>query len=151
MRRRLLSTIALMTMSASCAVGQSVPCSATDSKNALDQADRLRTWQTLYRTYKRYDQCDDGGIGEGFSESVARILADHWRTLPQLSSLVKRDAGFRRFVLRHIDATLNPDDVNKIISKANASCPVGLGSLCNDIKKNAAIALKEGGDDNPKK
>ena len=38
---RLLSTIALMTMSASCAVGQSVPCSATDSKNALDQADRL--------------------------------------------------------------------------------------------------------------
>ena len=88
MRRRLLSTIALMTMSASCAVGQSVPCSATDSKNALDQADRLRTWQTLYRTYKRYDQCDDGGIGEGFSESVARILADHWRTLAHSATVV---------------------------------------------------------------
>jgi hypothetical protein len=103
----------------------------------------LRTWDTLYRSYKSYQHCDDGAIGEGYSESVARILVDHWQTLPQLDRLARKDAHFRRFVLRHLDATLNMDDVEKVRKTATTQCPSGLRVLCDDLIKQANSAINE--------
>jgi hypothetical protein len=89
------------------AYAQKKPCTEDEGRRALDQADTLRNWDALYKSYQTLGNCDDGAIGEGFSEWVARILADHWNTLPRLAQLSKRDAGFRVFVIAHVDVTLN--------------------------------------------
>jgi hypothetical protein len=101
------------------------------------------TWDAVYTSFKSYRQCDDGVIGEGYSESVARLLVDRWNTLPRLRRLVGKDVGFRSFVLKHVDATLNNEDVQKIQRNARKRCPAGQRELCNEVGKRADLALKE--------
>ena len=75
---------------------------------------------------------------------MARILVEHWATLPSLAKLANSDGAFRRFVLSHVDATLDMKDVGRIRTKAKDSCPQNLRSLCADLKKQADVALDEG-------
>jgi hypothetical protein len=103
----------------------------------------VSTWDALYRSYKSYRSCDDGFVGENYSESVARILVDRWNTLPRLGALARKNADFRRFVLKHVDASLDMTDVEKIKVKARTQCPQGLRILCDDLGKQADSALKE--------
>jgi hypothetical protein len=117
-------------------------CTELESR-MLHDAFMPRTWETLYQSYRSYRLCDDGAIGEGYSESVARLLVDHWNTLPQLAHLARKDAEFRAFVMRHVDATLNMDDVEKIRKNAKTLCPTGLRTVCNGLAKQADSALKE--------
>ena len=107
------------------------------------QADTLRTWDTLYKSYKLYGKCDDGAIAEGYSESVARILVDHWNTLPRVANLVAKDARFRRFVLGHVDSTLDLNDLKKIRANAKRQWPSGLSAICAELTKETDAALKE--------
>jgi hypothetical protein len=101
------------------------------------------TWDALYTSFKSYRQCDDGALGEGYSESVARLFVDRWNTLPQLSRLVRKDAGFRSFVLKHVDATLDTKDVQRIRRNARTRCPAGQREICNEVGKQAELALKQ--------
>lgn len=117
-------------------------CAELESR-MLHEAFTPRNWETLYKSYRSYRLCDDGAIGEGYSESVARLLVDHWNTLPQLAHLARKDAEFRAFIMRHVDATLNTDDVEKIRKNANTLCPMGLRTICNGLAKQADSALKE--------
>jgi hypothetical protein len=119
------------------------PCTEGEGRAALDEAVTLRSWDALYKSYKSYRQCDDGAIGEGYSESVARILVDHWNTLPRLAQLADKDAEFRAFAMQHVDVTLNVDDVEKVKTSAKARCPSGLRTLCSDLAKQADSALKQ--------
>ena len=86
---------------------------------------------------------DDGAAAEGYSESVARILADHWESLRQFSRLTENEKGFRAFVLRHLDATLNMEDVRAIHANSMQHCPADLRNLCKDLRKSADAAIKE--------
>lgn len=104
----------------------------------------LRTWDALYKSYTSYPSCDDGFIGENYSESVARILVDRWSTLPRLASLARENVDFQRFVLKHVDATLDMNDVKKIRTRAITQCPEGLHGLCKDLRSQADSALKQG-------
>ena len=133
----------VLVFSASIACAQQHPCTDAEVDTAMAQADTLRSWDALYRSYKLYRQCDDGAIAEGYSESVVRILADHWSTLSRLVTLSRRDPRFRRFVLEHVGATTNPDDLKKIRISANTQCPPRLGAICADLAKQADAALKE--------
>ena len=118
-------------------------CGDVEGQHAFDEAITLRSWDALYKSYKLYRQCDDGAVGEGYSESVARILSDHWNTLPELARLAGKDSEFRAFVIGHVDATLTMDDVRKIKKNAKTQCPMGLRTVCNDLAKQADAALKE--------
>ncbi|SRR6266403_4901305 len=116
---------------------QQTRCSDSGAQRAETEAETLRRWDDLYKSYTLYRQCDDGAIGEGYSESVARILVDHWKTLPRLAHLASKDADFRRFVLKHVDETLNLEDVKRIRANAENRCPIGLRDLCHDLRKQA--------------
>jgi hypothetical protein len=140
---RRLICFSVLAFSGSIACAQQHSCTDTEALRAETQVDTLRSWDSLYRSYKLYRQCDDGSIAEGYSESVVRILADHWGTRPRLAALSKRDARFRRFVLGHVDATTNPDDLKKIRINANTQCPPRLSAICADLAKEADAALKE--------
>jgi hypothetical protein len=142
-RSMILLVLSLVTLAVQTGYAQQHACTDAEARHALDEAVMLRTWDTLYRSYKSYQHCDDGAIGEGYSESVARILVDHWQTLPQLDRLARKDAHFRRFVLRHLDATLNMDDVEKVRKTATTQCPSGLRVLCDDLIKQANSAINE--------
>lgn len=118
-------------------------CTVAQAKRAEDQIDRLHTWDSLYKWYKAYRHCDDGGIAEGISEDVGRMLAHHWSTLPNLDQLARQDAGFKRFVIRHVDATLGDDDLQNIRENAILNCPRGLHDICGELKKQTRDALGE--------
>jgi hypothetical protein len=125
------------------AYGQKPPCTDAMSRRSEQEADSLTSWDALYRSYKLFGRCDDGSIAEGYSESVARILADHWDTVRRLAKLATWDAGFRSFVLRHIDATLDVKDVEKIAARTQNSCPQDLHLLCSDLKRRTDAAILE--------
>jgi len=121
---------------------QQRPCSSADA-NQADEAGRLRSWDALYRSYRRYaPRCDDGSIAEGYSESVARILVDHWNTSPRLSELAE-DHWFQKFVLRHIDATMDSGDLYKIRERALHNCPSNQKNICGQLKQAAEHAMNE--------
>jgi hypothetical protein len=111
----------------------------------MNEADRLRTWNALHQSYKRYAACDDGAIAEGYSESVGSILSNHWETLPRLASLSNSDHSFKKFVLRHLDATLDTAQLKKIRVSAIHHCAAEQQPLCEQIKNAAEKELIENG------
>lgn len=125
------------------AAAQRPGCSEAQASRAEDEADDLKSWDALHKSCKLYRGCDDGAIAEGYSDSVAKILANHWDTLLRLDTLSRGDAGFRKFVLRHIDATGDTKDLEKIAESAKRECPEGLGALCAEISNSADEALSE--------
>jgi hypothetical protein len=139
---RLVAIFALM-FSVCIACAQQHPCTAAEAQRAEADTDTLRSWDALYSSYRLYQRCDDGAIAEGYSEAVARILVDHWSTLFRLASLAKADSHFRRFVIAHVDATLNINDIKKIKTNAKTRCPSGSRWICTDLTTEADAALKE--------
>ncbi len=126
-------------------VSQTIRCSHADAEKADYEASRVRTWDKLYHSYLHYSGCDDGSIGEGYSDSVVRLLARHWDTLPQALPLFANNAGFYKFALKHIDSTTVDDDLKMIRKNAIHSCPTGGSDYCVQIRKAAENALREDG------
>jgi hypothetical protein len=119
------------------ALAQSRPCTEAEAQRADAAVDTLNSWDRLYQWYKTYRGCDNGGPSEGYSEAVARNLVDRWQTLPRLAELMQKDKLFEGFVLKHLNQTLNDDDLKKISSNAESRCPAGLRRLCGDLKRQA--------------
>ena len=109
------------------------PCTRQDAIRADKEASSLRSWTELYKSYKKFAQCDDGGIGEGYSDSIAHLLSDHWNSANQLNRLVSHDKDFEGFVLRHVDELMSPAQAEKIRDNAEARCPSGAKRLCEKI------------------
>ena len=121
-------------------------CTMQDLQEAASGGFAFPDWKALYVSYSRFKSCDQGGdISEGYSESVVRLLADHWDRLPELAALSGKHRGFTEFVLRHIDATTNDDDLKKIAESSGKRCPLGVAALCAAIHKQAKAAIEESG------
>lgn len=108
-------------------------CSRDEVIQAEQEAASLNTWSTAYSWYKKFRQCDDGSISEGYSESVARLLTNHWAKIGELNALAKSDPGFTVFVMGHLGDTLTKEDAKAISENARLSCPPDARSLCNLI------------------
>jgi hypothetical protein len=119
------------------------PCSQAELLRAEKEAATLRTWDALYKSYRLYGHCDDVDAGEGYSESVARILVDHWETLNRLSQLARKDQWFRRLAIGGVNATDDMRDVRKIRENAAKRCPPDLHELCKDLRIQADAAIRE--------
>lgn len=118
------------------------PCRAHDAEAADAMLDKLNDWAAIDMVRKRYGHCDDGSIAEGYSEAVARLLVDRWDTLPALAQLVRRNPALKRFVLRHVDATLDTKDLDQIAALASRSCPYSAVNLCSALKSSAKAAAR---------
>jgi len=112
-----------------------VECSKSQELAAETEAGSLNSWAAVHRSFARYGHCDDGAIGEGYSDSVTILLADHWDALPQLTTLAAGDSTFRAFVLKHIDATVPSERLERIANHARSRCPRQHGDLCAAIIK----------------
>ena len=112
-------------------------CPSNVAKQAEEQASSVRDWDEMYTAYKRFGQCDDGGISEAFSDSVGRLLSTGNGALRRLLTLISKAAEFERFVIRHIDETI-PVDVLAVVEKnATDHCPKGGDRLCRAIQQAA--------------
>jgi hypothetical protein len=147
MHNRVLKNCVLMVLAlalfGSSSYGQRPGCGTAESEKADLEASRLSTWDALFHSYKRFSACDDGSIAEGYSESVGRILTDRWETLPRLAVISAANKGFQKFVLRHVDATLDSRDLKRIRANASHRCTAGEESLCEQLATAANKALKE--------
>ena len=112
-------------------------CSKKEANAAEARIEQLNSWQKISDALKQFGHCDDGVIAEGNSEAVARLLIDHWRELPQLAAQISENPALKVFVLRHIDESLDGDDVKRIAVLAESSCPDGLSKLCGELKTTA--------------
>ena len=81
-------------------------------------------------------------MAEASSEGVARLLADHWTTLPALSAEARKVPGLASFAAAHVNSTLDTGDIETIARSARTSCPGGDSRLCGDIRRAAAAALR---------
>ena len=118
-------------------------CTPNDAEAADAAVDHLDTWEAIDHNFRKFGHCDDGSIAEGNSEAVARLLVDKWKTLPQLAALIKRHPTLKSYVLRHLDTTLNTDDLTRIVDLADSSCPQGQQPLCSSLKAAASKASKQ--------
>jgi 4-amino-4-deoxy-L-arabinose transferase-like glycosyltransferase len=113
------------------------PVNASNAETPCIQAEKeassLPNWPEVYKSYKTFAQCDDAAIGEGYSDSVARLLADAWDSADELNRLVSRDGAFESFVLRHIDELMSSSQAKRILENAAARCPAHAEPLCTAI------------------
>jgi hypothetical protein len=117
-------------------------CDGTKERQALQQAEP-KDWGSLYRLFKQFGGCDDGAIGEGFSEDVAQLFSKQWAHLDALSRFTTTDKTFEQFVLRHIDATLSDDELRAVGNNARLHCPTGEKRLCQLIRARVQSSLDE--------
>lgn len=109
------------------------PCTKSEAIQAEKEVDSLVDWDHVYRSYRAFSQCDDGAIGEGYSDVIGKLLANDWRNVHRLVTLTKADKGFQGFVVKHIDDTLPGDTLRRISNNARSFCPAGAQRLCNLI------------------
>jgi len=114
---------------------QTEVCPSEMAMKAESEASTLATWQAVFESYKKYKQCDDGAIAEGYSSSIATLLADHWGDIDQLTRLSNPNTAFGKFVVRHVDETMSFDQATKIKKNVAQRCPSGAKKLCDEIQR----------------
>ena len=155
-RRYIISTMRFILKVLLAAVAVSVVCgplptlaSATlqqdcgKAENQVIEGASPKNWRSLYSLFKRFGGCDDGAIGEGFSEDVAQLLLKQWTHLDTFNRLATADKAFEQFVLRHIDATLSEDELKVIVENSAFRCPAGEKRLCGLVSARASESLDE--------
>ena len=105
---------------------------------AEEDVDQLKSWDAIYHSFKRFSHCDDGGIGEGYSDAVGKLLANDWNHFQDLLKLTTQDKGFQTFVVRHVDETIPDDTLSRVRKNAKSQCPADGVQLCKMIIKAAA-------------
>ncbi|MBE1161798.1 hypothetical protein IGX34_15555 [Dyella sp. 7MK23] len=102
---------------------------------AETEASTLKTWASVFTSYQHYKQCDDGAIAEGYSDSIADLLAAHWDQVGELNKLAIAHPEFEGFVIRHLDDLMTPVQSTVIRTQAKSSCPASASKLCEAIEK----------------
>jgi hypothetical protein len=115
------------------ALTQDSSCSVEDVKSADQALRRMKDWSGAYYVFKRYGNCNDGEIGEGYSGAIIWLLVNRWESLRDLNSIVERDPEFGRFVLSHLDILMSPTEAGIIQMNAEARCPRDTALLCQKI------------------
>jgi len=114
-------------------VSRAKVCSTPEASQAEREADELEDWDSVYLSFKRFGQCDEGVIAEKYSASVGRLLIQDWKDLNALLRLAASDKDFEKFVIRHIDETMSEDEAAQVIDNARQHCPAEAQWLCKSI------------------
>lgn len=123
-------------------------CSAEMSQRADSLlAAAKRNWGDLLKHQKAFSACDDGALGEGYSDAVVHLFAQQWGQFSMFVTLAKQQPDFKLWALRHVDATASDEDLHNVVINAK-TCTKSrtTGSICKAIERAAADALKESAD-----
>jgi hypothetical protein len=118
-------------------------CSMNDQHWLSNELPSLTSWRAIRRSFQRYvPQCDDGFIAGGYSEAIVVMLSHRWSSLHELATVANRNPQFGKFVLQHIDASADLDDLKRIKAQAANQCPPKHQTLCVSIHTAAVEAIK---------
>ena len=128
---------ALAVLALDAAHAQTTKCPDLKARQAELEAPNLTTWGTFYASYREFRHCADGVVSSGYTESVVRLLRDHWGDLAQFQRLASSDKDFAKFVFRHVGITALASDLDLVAKNAEERCPDGMRDLCSRIKREA--------------
>jgi len=121
---------------------QAPPCVDSGPKWELQPIPPAASWHAFHQLFL-VNPCDDGVIGEAFSDFVVHKLATGWSSLPVLARLVASDTAFGAFVIQHIDGTTDEGELRRVAHMASERCPPGEALLCERISTAAKAALRD--------
>jgi hypothetical protein len=132
------------------AIAQVVPC-GLDPALRISETSRsqLTTWSDVRRSYQSFvvaQARDDGAMADGYSDAVVHLLATRWRQLSELGRLGVDDASFRAFVLRHIGATADENELAVVTEHTATVCPQEDVALCQAIEERSRVAPRSARD-----
>ena len=113
-------------------------CSQEDAIKAETKASTLRSWHAVFNSYQNYNQCDDGAVSEGYSNSIALLLANDWSRIAELTNIFAAHPKFRHFVLHHVDELMSQDQAKLIQNNATSHCPKTSSRFCAALVKRLA-------------
>ena len=106
--------------------------------------DARENWPSLLKHQRNFAICDDGELGEGYSDAVVHLFAQRWNQFGTFVAIAEKNPAFQHWAVRHIDATASDEDLNKIILNANTCInDVKVANLCKIIRQSAENALME--------
>jgi hypothetical protein len=108
-------------------------CTQLEGYASETVTDYLDSWKNMHLAYKQFKHCDDGAVGEGFSDAAARLMANHWADLAQGRPILTADPDFEAWTIRHLDDTDNYDDLQKIDHLAQTACPIDATEFCGKV------------------
>lgn len=101
-------------------------------------------WQSLLAHQKKFAVCDDGELGEGYSDAVARLFSQKWDQFGTFVTIALKDPAFQHWAFRHIDGTASDSDLKAIAHNASVCIDrKGAKNLCKAIGHSAENALRE--------
>jgi hypothetical protein len=103
---------------------------------------RANLWPEFHTVVVKYGVCDDGALGEMYSALSIGMLRDRWedaQAFPPLQS----EGVFRRFVIRHVDATVNLKDLRSVRWNAKHRCGRQAASLCREVARACKLAISD--------
>ena len=111
-------------------------------ENAIETASRLKkvtalTLENVFEANRKVRECDDGAYGEGMSDLTARALAGDFKSVVTRAG---QNQSFLEFVLNHIDATADLNDLNKISENAKKLCPKKFAVICKQLGEKGSKA-----------
>ncbi|MHA6895166.1 hypothetical protein ACQUJT_13935 [Ralstonia pseudosolanacearum] len=120
-------------------------CSAEmNSRAGSLLVDARGDWSSLFKHQRVFASCDDGELGEGYSEAVVNLFSRKWDQFSTFVALAKKYPDFQNWAIRHIDATTSDEDLNWIILNANSCIKNAEASgICKAIQQSAKNALAE--------
>jgi hypothetical protein len=105
-----------------------------------------RWWIALKKIYSEHikasPSCDDGFMAEGFDDEVPHLMSRDWENVTNLFSLMSNDRGFETFVLKHINAVSDDNELRILNTLSEKSCPKGGNQYCKMIMSRIANAAK---------
>jgi hypothetical protein len=120
------------------ALGAETGCSSNEATQAESEASTLRNWQQVFNSYQRYRKCDDAAISEGYSNTVASLLASHWEQTADLLPILRKHPAFEGFVLRHLDDTMTHEQDAQIQRNIATACPPSGAHFCAAVRRRFA-------------
>jgi hypothetical protein len=101
-------------------------------------------WQKLSKVADALPpKCFAGYFAEGISDAIVRKMGMDWAGFIETLSHEPEGDKFFALILKSINSTLNPDDIQVIIKLAVRSCPLALKQRCDAIAIQAKAALAD--------
>ena len=126
-------------------IAQNSPCTESVMEEFFQVLPKMTNWQAIHGGSRKFiPVCsDDGVFAEGYTDAVVSTLAERWQEFPILNQVIKREPSFRRFVLRHINASADSDQLRRVESNAQNRCQSSMRKFCDEIAVEAQKAIRE--------
>jgi hypothetical protein len=106
------------------------------------QSLRANLWPEFHTAVMQYGVCEDGALGEMYSDLSIGMLRDRWEDAQAFNPL-QSEGTFRRFVIRHLDSTVKLEDLRSVRSKAKHRYGSHSASFCREVARACKLAISD--------